>query len=402
MKTTKSFHILVWVILGGTVFTRIASFMAIPFLALYLHNTQDVHPILIGLTVGVAPLVSTIGGFIGGYLTDRFGRKKVILATIFVWSFVFIGFGLAKSIYLFIFLNALNGLCRSFFEPSTQALMIDFTEPNQRKRMFTLRYTAINIAGVIGPLLGAYIATVSTQSIPFFITGFMYCVYGVFLFIILNRYTMRQVISKSPVHIYQMLKIVSSNRALVFFILGAIFINIGYSQLDSTIPQFLEMNFENGVYLYSVIISLNAAIVILLQFPISLWSEKLSAVNSMTIGILFFVAGYILFIFGTNLPMLIVAITVITLGEIFTFPSMNILIDQIAPDDQKGTFLGAAQFRNIGSFAGPIIGGWLLTFGSGAYLFGTMALLVLLSIIFYRAGDHVAKSAKEVQRFEAL
>lgn len=268
--------------------------------------------------------------------------------------------------------------------------------------MFTLRYTAINIAGVIGPILGAYIATVSTQSIPFFITGFMYCIYGFFLFVILNRYAMRQVISKSPVHIYQMLKIVSSNRALIFFILGAIFINIGYSQLDSTVPQFLEMTFENGVYLYSVIISLNAAIVIMLQFPISLWSEKLSAVSSMTIGIVFFGAGYILFIFGTNLPMLIAAITVVTIGEIFTFPSMNILIDQIAPDDQKGTYLGATQFRNIGSFVGPIIGGWLLTFGSGAPLFGTMAFIVLISIAFYRAGDQFAKSSKEVQRYEAL
>lgn len=41
MKLSKMFHPLVWIILGGTIFTRVASFMAMPFLAIYLHNEID-------------------------------------------------------------------------------------------------------------------------------------------------------------------------------------------------------------------------------------------------------------------------------------------------------------------------------------------------------------------------
>lgn len=128
MKVTQLFHPLVWIILGGTIFTRIASFMAMPFLAIYLHNEIGASPLQIGLTIGIAPLISTFGGFFGGYLTDRFGRKSVILLTILIWKLVFFGFAIAHVIWIFIILNALNGLCRSFFEPSTQALMIDLNE----------------------------------------------------------------------------------------------------------------------------------------------------------------------------------------------------------------------------------------------------------------------------------
>ena len=114
-----SFHPVVWTLLLGTIFARGASFMAIPFLALYLASTEGIHPVLIGVTIGLAPLTGTIGGFIGGYFSDRFGRKKVMLGTIFVWALVYIGFSQASHIGVFMALNALNGLCRSFFEPSS-------------------------------------------------------------------------------------------------------------------------------------------------------------------------------------------------------------------------------------------------------------------------------------------
>ena len=48
-------------------------------------------------------------------------------------------------------------LCRSFFEPGTQALMIDFTEDGKKEGCFFVRYTAINITAVIGLLLGVWL-----------------------------------------------------------------------------------------------------------------------------------------------------------------------------------------------------------------------------------------------------
>lgn len=269
------------------------------------------------------------------------------------------------------------------FEPSTQALMIDFTPADKRKRLFSLRYTAINIAAVIGPIIGVYISQLSSPSIPFMLTGLMYIIYAVFLFFVLNRYQMQQPKAVTQTKILSTFTILLTNRVLLSFILGAILINIGYSQFDSTLPQIIELKIDEGAKLYSLLISLNAAVVLLLQLPISIISERFSSTATLVVGVLFFAIGLFMFGFSTNYTLYIIGMIIFTIGEIFAFPTMNVMIDEIAPDTQKATYLGAAQFKNLGGFIGPIIGGWLLTHYMNA-MFPVIAVLVLCSCIFYR------------------
>lgn len=263
--------------------------------------------------------------------------------------------------------------------------MIDFTPATKRKRLFSLRYTAINIAAVIGPIIGVYIASLSSPSIPFILTGIMYILYAVFLLFVLNHYEMQQIQAKAPKKILHTFTILFSNRVLLCFIVGGILINIGYSQFDSTLPQLINLKIEDGAKLYSLLISLNAAVVLLLQLPISIFSERLSSTITLLVGIIFFAVGLILFGVSDNYPLFIVAMTMFTIGEIFAFPTMNVMIDEIAPDTQKATYLGASQFKNLGGFIGPIIGGWLLTHYID-YMFVIIALLVLCSSVVYKLG----------------
>ena len=239
------------------------------FLPCIYLNTHGIHPVWIGLTIGLSPLTGTMGGFIGGYFSDRYGRKKVMLWTILVWGLVYFGFSQASHIGVFMALNALNGLCRSFFEPSSQAMMADLTSPQQRKRVFSLRYTAINIGASLGPLLGVYVAQFSS-SLPFLLTGMMYLLYGGTLFIMLNRHSITHV---TPVHqlpLMDTLMVTWKDKTLLVFIIGGILINVGYSQIDSNLPQYIQQSFSDGVALFAKLIALNAILVIILQIPLSL------------------------------------------------------------------------------------------------------------------------------------
>lgn len=108
--TPISLHIII-----GTFFARAATFMTIPFLSIYLTKGKGASAVEAGMIIGISSFISIFSGFIGGYLSDRFGRKNVMISSIWLWSLVFIGFAVANDVWLFFLLNALNGICRSFF-----------------------------------------------------------------------------------------------------------------------------------------------------------------------------------------------------------------------------------------------------------------------------------------------
>lgn len=96
-KYISQFNPIVWVLLIGTVLTRASSFMTLPFLSIYLYRHLDLSPLIIGFTVGISPLMGTVGGFIGGHLSDRFGRKPIMLTALFTLALAYYGFTIANG-----------------------------------------------------------------------------------------------------------------------------------------------------------------------------------------------------------------------------------------------------------------------------------------------------------------
>ncbi|MGG3470663.1 MFS transporter [Neobacillus pocheonensis] len=381
------FHPIVWVLLIGTVLSRGSAFMTLPFLSIYLARHIDLSPIIIGLTVGMSSLMATVGGFIGGHLSDRYGRKPIMLSALFTLAIVYYGFTVANSQGWFILLNAINGLCTSFFEPTSQALMADVTDKKIRMKVYSLRYTAMNIGASVGPLVGAYLAN-SQAKLSFAITGSTYLFYGIILIFLLKKFVITKgEQTKKVVSVVDAFGIIKTDKALRYLLFGIILINIGYVQMDSNLPQFLEGSVENGIAIFSVLLTINAVMVVFLQMPISHLAEKFSLMQAMAAGSIFIAAGLLGFSIINGWVMAIFAMVLLTLGEILIFPSNSMMMDKLAPDHLRGTYFGAGQFRKIGNFLGPILGGFLLSHYQGQIMFWVIAILSLGSIIFFTAGN---------------
>ena len=391
------FHPIVWVLLIGTVLSRGSAFMTLPFLSIYLSRTMDLSPIIIGLTVGMSPLMGTVGGFIGGHLSDRFGRKPVMLISLFAVAFVYFGFTAATGQGWFILLNAINGLSNSFFEPTSQALMADLTDKERRMKVYSLRYTAMNIGASVGPLIGAYLATASAK-LSFAITGTTYLFYAIVLVYCLNKLVIQnqgqQV--KKKVSFGDAFRIIRMDKALRYLIIGITLINMGYAQIDSNLPQVLEGKLENGIFVFSSLLTINAIMVVFLQMPISHLAEKFRLMQVMFLGSFFMAAGLICFSFVNGWVTAVLAMVLVTFGEILIFPSNSLMIDQLAPEHLRGTYFGAGQFRKIGNFLGPIIGGFLLSHYQGQMMFLVIALITLISIIFFSSGNRSFLKMKSI------
>lgn len=389
----NSFHPIVHTLLIGTVLARAASSMSLPFLAIYLAETTKMGPVMIGVTTGLGSLAGTLGGFVGGALSDRFGRKVIMLGSLYMWGAVFIGFGISTEVWLFMLLNALNGLCRSFFEPVSQALLGDLTPPDRRFRVFSLRYTAINVGVAIGPLLGALFGLVDGR-LPWLITGSFYLLYAVVLGYLLNRLGLKGsqgvpagAQPKEGITLRSVFRVIRKDKALGLFIAAGIIVAIGYSQMSVTLSQYLEDEFVNGVKLFAVLMSVNAVAVIAFQLPFSRWAERRTPFVSIALGCCFYAAGDLGFAFSGGWTGMIISMVIFTWGEIFTFPAGSLLVDRLAPEGLRGAYYGAQQFSNLGHFIGPWFGGLLLASFGGPTMFVTVGAIALCSIWFYSIGE---------------
>lgn len=392
----REYHPIVHSILLGTILARAASSMSMPFLALYLSRHTDMSAVLIGIVIGAGPLAGTIGGFFGGALSDRFGRKRVMMGALYVWGLMFIGFGLATETWMFFVLSVLNGLCRSFYEPVSQALMADLTPKEKRFRVFSLRYMCINIGVAIGPLLGAWFGMVSGR-LPFIVTGCIYLVYAMVLLTLLNRFGISRIEGekKEQVTVASAWGVIRRDTVLRWFLTGGILGSIGYSQMSVTLSQYIDAKGLNeGIGLFTVLMSVNAVVVIVCQVPITRWIESKTPLYAIAVGNVMYALGDLGYAFADGWWLFIASMVVFTLGEILTFPSTNLLIDRLAPEGLRGTYYGAQSFQNLGHSLGPWIGGLLLSAWNGSVLFIVMALISLSGTGFYAAGQKMYERRK--------
>ncbi|MFC4766833.1 MDR family MFS transporter [Effusibacillus consociatus] len=401
----QSYHPIVHSLIFGTVIARAADSMSLPFLAIYLSRQTDLSPVMIGITIGLGPVAGTIGGFIGGTLSDRFGRKKVMLSALYTWGLVFLGFAFANSSWMFMMLAMVNGLCRSFFEPVSQALMADLTEPERRLRVFSMRYTAINVGVSVGPLLGAVLG-LTAGWLPFFVTGTIYLVYAATLHTLLNRFGIREIEGqqKEPVTFLSAWSVLAQDVAFRYFIVGGIFTSLAYAQMTVTLSQYVEQSFTDGVKLFAWLMSVNAIAVIVFQMPLAKWAEKRTPLIAIAVGNCLYALGDVGFAYSNGWSTMIASMVIFTLGEILTFPAGSVFIDRLAPEGMRGTYFGAKTFTNVGHFLGPWVGGILLVAYGGSAMFMIFAAVILFSTVFYWAGQrrHEIRTGKTMHMAKSL
>ncbi|OGT05827.1 MAG: hypothetical protein A2103_01010 [Gammaproteobacteria bacterium GWF2_41_13] len=375
---------LLWTIISGVLLLRIGTSMTIPFLAIFLHFKVGISLSVTGVIVGVSYLSYTIGGFFGGVLSDRYGRRTILETSLFFYALTFFLFGLAAYFIhsrwtiaaVFCLLNLFAGLSRIWAETLTQALLADLVVAGQQLPAFNLRYTAANVGSAIGPILGSLIGFSGTF-LGFYFTGVMSFVYLALLMVVMRK-TSQSIkrVSAEIVTFTESAKTMLLDRSLKYFILGGIFAYLVYVQQESTLGQIMVQRFGNA-HLFAIILATNAATVICLQIPLThYFLDRLTLPSLMRVGCVFLALGTAGAAFsGTHAASYVVSQVIFTIGEIFIFSIGGLFIDRIAPLKLRGAYFGAMGFQYFGKAIGPAIGGAILQ------VFGSVIVLCVFAVV---------------------
>ena len=146
---------------------------------------------------------------------------------------------------------------------------------------------------------------------------------------------------------------------------------------------------------YPIVTLTNGMTVLLLQFPLLALTERFAPATRSMIGVGLMAVSFAMLavIPISNELLFLFAIFVLSVGEVILFPTLQIMIDRMAPEDMKGSYFGAAALAGFGFALGPIVGGAMLEFAGGTGLWWAMAVLMVLVAFLYRVAGRIPARA---------
>jgi len=178
--------------------------------------------------------------------------------------------------------------------------------------------------------------------------------------------------------------IVLKDKAYMIFLAAGFLSWLTYQNMTTTLGVFLRDVKglpESG---YGLIISLNAVMVILFQFPITRRIEKFRPMLMMAIGTVLYAIGYLMYGFISTFMLFITAMVVITIGEMIVAPVGQALSTSFAPEQMRGRYL-AVQGHTIGIAygIGPLLAGRIFDSGSPNWLWYVAGIVGMISALMF-------------------
>lgn len=371
--------------------------MVWPLVTLILSRDLDEGPAKIGLYMTLAMATSLIiGAFFGG-LSDRVGRTKILGAGLLLTC---VSFAVLTAVDSAIFLYVgvfLNSLAKGLIEPTSNSIISNSSKNKAiRETLLKRRYFLMNVGAAVGPVIGIFIGY--RFAFDVFATAGLVTLIMLFWFIWLTLGAEKEIptgstptkdgLSKGG------LKNALVDKPFMLLLFCNICVMAVYGQIDVTLPQVLSTLLPNDpTGLLSLMLTLNAAIIILLQFPL----DKLLAIKSLSFrtnfGITLLALSQAIFLVaGSGWLYWIIGIVILSVGEVVLFPTISIKVDRLAPNNMKGAYFGIAQMYEFGFAISPLVGGLLLSEFGMLYLWGGMTILTLAVLALYQSVNLLEKN----------
>jgi MFS transporter, DHA1 family, multidrug resistance protein B len=365
-------------------FNRAIASSVMPFMALFF--AQNKGAVWAGIFLASTVIIGFFINFIGGYISDRFPRKKIIIlsSTSSALMFALMTVSLLpdeKWIVLFAICYVIFTITSSLGRPAVHAIIIDSTTPENRKSVYALDYWLVNLAMAIGAALGGLLyvnhqlelfitLTIVSTSLPI--------AYGIWL-----QDTRVKLLEKKHenifVDLFQNYKVAFQDKPFVMAVAGSMFILAAEFSLNSYIGVRLAEEFKPvfvgdfevaGVRMLSFLNIENMLMVVALTFFVTKMTDKFSPRKMLLLGLLLYSAGYTIVTSANIWYVLILFNAIATIGELIYSPIANAEKANMMPEDKRGSY---SALSNLGFSGADLI-------ARGAIVLGAFIVPTMMSV----------------------
>ncbi|WP_068547781.1 MFS transporter [Thalassotalea crassostreae] len=372
----------------------IGLFMILPVFAIYGVGLEGYSPIWLGLAIGAYGFTQALLQIPMGILSDKFGRKPVIISGLIIFCLGSIIAAVADSVYMVVIGRAIQGM--GAIASATLALAADLSREEQRPKVMATIGMFIGLSFAAAMVLGPLVAASYGLSGLFFLTA-IFAFVGIFivLFIVPNSINTapKGDLVAAPKRVKQLIK----DGNLFRLNLGVFILHLALTAMFVSLPIMLtKTGFAIGEHwrLYLPVLLISFALMV----PFMIWAIKKQKEKLVFCGAIILLALSLLLLWLKHDSFYVIFTAVMLFFVAFNYleATMPSTLSKIAPAGDKGSAMGvysSSQF--FGAFVGGLAGGAIQSAFGLASVFLFSALLILVWYVF-------ALSMKEVKRSKSI
>ena len=347
-------------ILGITFIDIFGFSMLLPLLPFFVKHFGATD-VVVGLVAATYSVSQLIAGPVWGNVSDRIGRKAVLVVSQIGATIGWVMLGFAPTIAWVFVSRAIEGLSGGNIGV-TQAYIADLVEPEQRGRAFAYLGAAFSAGFVFGPALAAWLSTAYGFATPFFVAAALQALtLGLTLWLLPDSRGGATDEAKNAATLRDIFVSLSDKTVAPVLWLRLVFV-LGLYGWFGAMALILNRQLGWGVKDTGIVFALFGVFQVVLQLAvIGKSTERLGNRAATNLGMALCLAAFVVVPFATSLPLAIVSLALFGLGMSQVNSAFPALASSVAPDDRRGTVLGVVS--GLDSLAGfvmpPIVTGVL-------------------------------------------
>lgn len=286
----------VWFLLFAMLVFRFGQGLFYPFSTIYFANFVGIPLSLIGVGLASLAVASIASGLISGPLTDRYGRKPVMLVALTGSATTFFCFSQVGTFAGYAAVCVAAGFVgSSMFDAARNAMVADIVEPGKRARAYGLVRVGGNVGWAAGPAFAGFVAAFFGSSAATY--QYMFMGTSVFTFAVacalaaLIRESLPDSGTDSRTPGFRGVSDALSNRAFVALLGAGFLMYYVFTQDWQALPIYSKNFLEMPDFLIGLFLAGNGLLIILLQLPIARMIDERSKSGALLVGAVLFAAS---------------------------------------------------------------------------------------------------------------
>jgi len=348
------------------ILANISSTMSFGFMSLYLAD-MGAGVSDIGFIFTVTSLVPLVLQIVGGWISDSIGRLKTIALGSVAGLIGGVGFWLAPNWEWVMISLGVTFIAVSMVSPSFSSFIADQTPEENRGKVFGITNSLFQVVGIIGPILGGYLAQNYSYKRMYFVAIILYASAAVLRFWMATSVTFKTEPKSEELTIKSLKTSLKTMVGLLTAggIITWIFISDGASDIAFRLTSSLSPIYTQDIGGISVqqigfLDAINSSVLVLLNIPGGWIADKYGERVGISIGFLMFPLAFLTFLPATTFSRYAVAWVIFAIGGSLLGPAYNSLISKAVPEKIRGTAFGFFQSTlGVISLPAPWIGAQL-------------------------------------------